>query len=105
MYQTVILIDGKQYNFSRTCLKKLIKLRLKVLKLRKKGWTAKQIREELDIAQYSSKYKGVNYHRPADKWMAQPIINGNKMYLGIYKTQEKAYQIVLAKRLELSKGF
>ena len=104
-YQTGILIDGKLYNFSRRCLKTLVRMRSKVLKLRAKGWTAQEIREELGVAQYASKYKGVHFHKPNNKWIARPIINGEKMYLGIYKTEEEAYQVVLAKRLELSKEF
>lgn len=43
----------------------------------------------------TSGYKGVSWHKAAQKWCAQIKVNGKRIYLGIYESAElahKAYQ-------------
>lgn len=39
-----------------------------------------------------SGFKGVSWHRAAQKWIAQTQKNGNRIYLGLYDTPEQAYE-------------
>ncbi len=41
----------------------------------------------------SSKYPGVTWHKATQKWMAQAYLNGKHAYLGVYATEEEAYQV------------
>src|SRR3989304_9474113 len=38
----------------------------------------------------SSKYKGICQHNKDGKWQAQICVNGNRIYLGRFKTQTQA---------------
>ncbi len=40
---------------------------------------------------YSSKYKGVNWHKASKKWTSQIIINKKKIYLGLFKCELSAH--------------
>ena len=46
----------------------------------------------------SSKYRGVVWHKPRQKWIAQIRIGGKQKHLGRYKTEEEAYQAILKHR-------
>ncbi len=39
---------------------------------------------------YTSKYKGVSWHKGAKKWVAQFYTNGKSTYLGAFSTEEEA---------------
>ena len=39
---------------------------------------------------YSSKYKGVNFHKPNKKWRARIMINGKQTNIGLFNTEEEA---------------
>ena len=39
---------------------------------------------------YSSKYKGVSYHKKTKKYQASITIKGKHTYIGLYSTQEEA---------------
>ena len=53
----------------------------------------------------SSKFKGVSWHRVAKKWQAYIDINRKRKHLGLYSTEEEAYQAYLeAKKLQIKKG-
>lgn len=39
---------------------------------------------------YSSKYKGVSFHRPLSKWRAKITWENNSKHIGYYLTQEEA---------------
>lgn len=41
--------------------------------------------------EYSSKYKGVNWSKAANKWQARVTINKKTKYLGLFDTEEDAY--------------
>lgn len=41
---------------------------------------------------YSSKYKGVTFHKASNKWRAYITIEGSLKYLGYFKTEEEAYE-------------
>ena len=41
---------------------------------------------------YSSKYKGVNFNKASNKWMARITIKGSQKHLGSFKTEEEAYE-------------
>jgi hypothetical protein len=41
---------------------------------------------------FSSKYKGVNLDKRVNKWMARITIKGSRKYLGLFKTEEEAYE-------------
>lgn len=49
---------------------------------------------------YSSKYKGVCYHKASKKWIASICINDKNKYLGLYKDEYSAH---LAYQKELNK--
>ncbi|MBT3982931.1 MAG: hypothetical protein HOE90_16350 [Bacteriovoracaceae bacterium] len=38
----------------------------------------------------SSKYKGVSFHKKSKRWQAYITVNGKKLYLGYYKSQDDA---------------
>lgn len=42
----------------------------------------------------SSQYKGVNWHKPTSKWMAQIKLNGKTHYLGYFSYEEDAARAV-----------
>ncbi|MCK9460667.1 MAG: HNH endonuclease [Proteobacteria bacterium] len=39
----------------------------------------------------TSKYLGVHWHKPLNKWLAQIQINGQKKHLGVFKDEQAAY--------------
>lgn len=41
---------------------------------------------------YSSKYKGVNWHKHIQKWVSRIIINNKRYSLGYFNTEEEAHQ-------------
>lgn len=43
---------------------------------------------------FTSKHKGVYFHKASQKWRAQPTINGKQIYLGYHSTEEGAYQAI-----------
>lgn len=53
----------------------------------------------------TSGFKGVNYDRRRDKWIAWLGIAGQSLYLGGYDTKEEAYRVVCAKREKEHKHF
>ena len=40
---------------------------------------------------WTSEYKGVSFHKASNKWIARITINGKRKYLGLFKTEEEAY--------------
>lgn len=40
----------------------------------------------------SSKYVGVSLHRATNRWLSYKMINGRHTYLGMYDTEEEAYE-------------
>jgi hypothetical protein len=42
------------------------------------------------VRQVSSKYRGVHWHKNAQKWEARTTNNGVRTYLGLYDTEEEA---------------
>lgn len=48
---------------------------------------------------YSSKYKGVYWHKKANKWMSYIYIDGKREYLGLYNDENEA-SLVYLKRLK-----
>lgn len=41
---------------------------------------------------YSSKYKGVSFNKASNKWRAYITIKGSQKHLGLFKTEEEAYE-------------
>lgn len=50
-------------------------------------------------------YRGVSYHKSADKYEASLTFNRRKVYLGLFDTPELANQVVVNKRQELYGDF
>lgn len=48
----------------------------------------------------TSGVKGVYFHKARGKWAAQLKLNGEGMYLGIFKTREEAASVIRAARLK-----
>jgi hypothetical protein len=46
----------------------------------------------LKTKENSSKYKGVSFHKIRNKWQAAITINKKRTYLGLFKTENEAYQ-------------
>jgi hypothetical protein len=44
------------------------------------------------ITKYSSKYPGVSFYKSHNKWVARISINGKNKFLGLYETEEEAYE-------------
>lgn len=40
---------------------------------------------------YSSKYTGISYRKDSKKWSARITINGKRVFLGVFNTEEEAY--------------
>lgn len=49
----------------------------------------------------SSKYKGVNFHKKSNKWMARIRLNNKEIYLGIFKQEKDAARAYNKKAIEL----
>ena len=47
-------------------------------------------RNAKSYASSSSKYKGVHWHKPTKKWVAQINRNGTPRYLGLFENEEEA---------------
>lgn len=43
----------------------------------------------------TSGYKNVHWHEPRKKWMARKMVNGRKIYIGLYDTPEAAHTDVI----------
>lgn len=39
---------------------------------------------------YSSKYKGVHWHKRLQRWLAKIIVNGKQIHLGVFKDEKEA---------------
>lgn len=52
-------------------------------------------------SEFTSKHKGVNFHKASGKWMAQIRINGRQKYLGCFSTELEAHQAYQSKLKEL----
>lgn len=50
----------------------------------------------------TSTYQGVSLHRKTNKWRAQISINEDKQHLGLFKTEQEAYETYKLKFLELT---
>jgi len=50
---------------------------------------------------YSSNYKGVNWHKASKKWTSQIIINKKKIYLGLFKCELAAHITYINKLKEI----
>jgi hypothetical protein len=48
----------------------------------------------------SKKYIGTSYHYPTKKWSARRTHNGNRIYLGLFNTQQEAFERVIKYDLE-----
>lgn len=46
-------------------------------------------------ASFTSKFKGVSFHKATQKWQATPFINGKRTYLGVHPTEDEAHQAIL----------
>lgn len=46
-------------------------------------------------ASFTSKHKGISFHKASQKWLARLTINGKRTYLGYHSTEEEAHQAVL----------
>ena len=42
--------------------------------------------------EWTSKYKGVSFHKASQKWQSQTTINGKRKHLGCYHTELEAYK-------------
>lgn len=56
-------------------------------------------------ANNSSGYKGVTWHKHANKWIAQIQVNGNQIYLGSFNSAEEANSAVMQARVKLHQEF
>lgn len=45
----------------------------------------------------SSGFPGVTWRRAARKWIAQPTVNGEQVYVGRFDTEQEAYAACLGK--------
>lgn len=50
-------------------------------------------------------YKGVSLHKPAGKYVANIMIKGKQLYLGIFDTPEEAHEAYKKKALEVAGQF
>ena len=53
---------------------------------------------------FSSKHKGVYFHKASQKWQAYIAINGKQKYLGFHPTELEAYQARLKAEQEINDG-
>jgi len=52
----------------------------------------------------SSGYLGVSWDKYCGKWKAQISVNGTKKHIGVYATEEEAYDAYLQQKRELHEG-
>lgn len=45
-------------------------------------------------AEFTSKYKGIYWYKANQSWLVKPIINGKVKYIGYYKTENQAIDIL-----------
>jgi len=57
--------------------------------------SVEEVQAYFNVAQFSSGYKGVTFHRQSGKWRAQIKINGKQIGLGYYTTEPESHQIYL----------
>jgi len=50
---------------------------------------------------YSSKYKGVSWHKPSKKWRTRIYLNGKPISLGYFNNEEEASQVYQNKLKEI----
>ncbi len=51
------------------------------------------LRKKKKTAKKHSKYVGVYWHKPTNKWYAQIRVNLSTKHLGLFKTQEEAHKV------------
>ena len=51
--------------------------------------------------EWTSKYKGVSFNKPSNKWQARITINGKQKHIGLFKTELEAHQACQSKLKEL----
>ena len=49
----------------------------------------------------SSGYRGVTWHKKANKWMSRICHNGKREMLGLFETAEEAYEVYKTKASEI----
>lgn len=54
-----------------------------------------EVQKHFGVAQFTSKYKGVGWHKAKGKWVAQIQVSGKKKHLGLFNSEEEAYQAYL----------
>jgi len=95
-YATEIMISGKRISAgSYDTPEAASEAYQKALAMYLDGSTPQEIRQALGVAQFSSKYKGVCWHKQNQKWVAQITIDGKNKYLGLFPTEEAAHQAYL----------
>jgi hypothetical protein len=45
-------------------------------------------------AVYASTYNGVTWHKSSKMWMARKLVDGSRKYLGLFETDEEAYNAI-----------
>lgn len=53
---------------------------------------------------HSSKYLGVSYYAKLDKWQTRIGVDGGRLHIGYFSTQEEAYEAYLAAKRRLHAG-
>ena len=53
------------------------------------------------IKNHTSKYKGVHWHKCAKKWRSRIRMNGERFYLGVFNSEDKAAEVYNRKAIEL----
>ena len=52
-------------------------------------------------SRFNTKYKGVNYYKHTNSWLARIIIDSKRIFLGYFKTEQDAINACIAKKMEL----
>lgn len=55
-----------------------------------------EIQKHFNIAQFTSNYKGISWHKAHKKWESYIKVNGNQKHLGYFTSEEEAYQAYLS---------
>ena len=54
-----------------------------------------EIQKHFNLAQFTSKYKGVSWHKNSHKWIARITVNSKLKHLGYFNSEEEAHQAYL----------